>query len=311
MDGPCDTYDIEGGYFQTGGDAITVNLPEGYTGNCGTGTITNITYNNSLTAFHTYVTLSSSSHYTLGPVTLENLNGTTASNNSVTAAVFRLGLSSYAAQAVDEVQSVKATNVVVSTPGYFVDISDNVGEFSCGNCTWVAPSNANPWFNFSAAATVSSATLTNAGIYRNATGNAAAYWGTVPGGSALKRFECNGCNVVNEQGQSYAALPYGWDVQVGGALGTFVMTAMDPANNPTLLHGSEWSRVTSLYGPGVSAYYRNTTYANLPPATYTGLMASIGDSNAAGVLGATEGGGSAGHYAEETSDGTNWTVTGK
>jgi hypothetical protein len=142
-------------------------------------------------------------------VALDNLNGTTASNNGVTAAVFRLGLSSYAAQAIDEIQSVKSANVNVSTPGYFVDISNNVGDFSCENCTWLAPSNANPWFNFSSAATVTNATLTNAAIYRNTTGQAAAYWGTVQNGSVIKRFECNGCSVVNEQGQSYGALPYG------------------------------------------------------------------------------------------------------
>jgi hypothetical protein len=89
------------------------------------------------------------------------------------------------------------------------------------------------------------------------------------------------------------------------------MTAMDPANNPTLLNGNEWSRIAGFYGPGTAAYYRNTVYSNLPPATYTGLTATISDSNAGGVMGSSEGGGSAGHFAEETSNGTHWTVTGK
>ena len=86
---------------------------------------------------------------------------------------------------------------------------------------------------------------------------------------------------------------------------------MDPVHSPTLLNGNEWSRVTNFYGPGVSTYFRNTTYANLPPPTYPGLSVSISDSNAAGVWGATEGGGSPGHYAQLNSNGTNWTVTGK
>jgi hypothetical protein len=60
------------------------------------------------------------------------------------------------------------------------------------------------------------------------------------------------------------------------------MTAMDPSNNPTLLNGSEWSGIASFHGAAVSTYYRNTTYANLAPALFVGLKATIGDSGAGG-----------------------------
>jgi hypothetical protein len=117
--------------------------------------------------------------------------------------------------------------------------------------------------------------------------------------------------VLNEQGQSYAAIPYALDVQTGGAIGTLILTSMDPALITSLLNGNEWSRIGAFYGTGVSTFYRNTTYANLPPATFAGLSASITDSAAGGIWGAIETGGSAGHYAQLSSNGTNWTVTGK
>jgi hypothetical protein len=314
LDGPCGTFDVEGAYFATGDDAIAVNLPEGYGGSCGGGTIKNVTYAGSLSGFRTYT---NSAGYTLGPVTLSNLTGFMSNSSGAdTPTLLRLGYNSpYAA---DEIQSIKVTNANITLsptsagPASIVTVQQNVGELSFGNVTWNGPVSASPWLNFvTASTTVGNYTCTNCTIYRNTSGNAAAFWGAVPATDTITHAECNGCSVVNQAGQTYAPLPYAWDVRTGGAIGTYVMTAQDPSLNPTFTNGNEWSGISSFYGPGISAYYRNTVFLNLPPATYCGLSVSIGDSNAAGVLGAVEGGGSPGHYARLWSNCTNWTVTGK
>jgi hypothetical protein len=115
--------------------------------------------------------------------------------------------------------------------------------------------------------------------------------------------------VVNQPGQTYAALPYLWDFQTGASVGEYIMTDQDPTLAPTLLNGNEWAQIGSFYGAGVSSYFRNTAYANLPPATFAGLSASVSDSTTQ-VWGAAVSGGSS-NYAQVGSNGTNWTVTGK
>ena len=312
MDGPCGTFDVEGGYFALGDDSIAVNLPEGYGGSCGGGTINNITYAGALSGFRTY---SNSGGYTLGPVMMSNLVGFLSNPSGAdTTTLLRLGYNS--PFALDEIQSIKVTNAnitlsPVSGTASLVSIQQNVGELSLNNVTWNSPVSASPWLNFTTASTtVSNYTCTNCTIYRTPTGNAAAFWGTVPNTDTIKRAECNGCSVVNQPGQTYPALPYAWDVRPGGVLGTYVMTAHDPSLNPTFTNGNEWPGITAFYGAGISSYYRNTVFSNLPPATYCGLSVSVGDSNANGVLGAVEGGGSPGHYAMEWSNCTNWTSPG-
>ena len=133
------------------------------------------------------------------------------------------------------------------------------------------------------AVTVSNLLITGASIYRSTAGSAASWLMTVPNLVTVKRMEVGGCARGERTGSDVSALPYLMDVQSGGAIGTLMLDGIDPALSPTLLNGNEWSRITNFYGPGVSTYYRNTTYANLPPATYRGLKASISDSNAAGV----------------------------
>ena len=312
LGGPIGNFIVDGATLTCYDDGIALNMPEGYAGNIGGGTISNVDYVTATTMVRTYP-YDSAGHYTLGPVLISNVWGS-LNAHADTPAVFRSGLgTSTPGYAADEIASIKIVGARFSmaSTGNVFSISSNIGELSCTDCTWVSPVSASPWTEFTNSATVSNYVLNNATIYRNTTGSAAAFWGTVPTGDTITRHECNVCNVVNEQGQSYSALSYAWDVQSGGAIGTFVMTAMDPHLQPTLLNGNEWSRVASFYGAGVANYYRNTTYANLPPATYPGLGASISDSAAGGVWGAAESGGSAGHYAGLASNGTNWAVTGK
>jgi hypothetical protein len=304
-DGPFGTYAIDNMYLSTGDDAIALNLPEGYGGNGGAGTISNIVLANSMACLRAYTYSGSGSGYNLAPITVNNMIGSTFSD------CFRLGFNVAGAHAADEINALIVNNVTVSPGGYFVNVAANVGAIQISNSVWDAPAAALPWIGFTSGATVSNYTCTACQIYRNTSGSSAAYWGLITSGSTIKRMEIGGASVANEQGQSYAAIPYAFDVQSGGSVGTFVMNAMDPALTTSLLNGSQWSRIGSFYGPGVAGYFRNTTYAKLPPPGFTGLSVSISDSAAGGVWGATESGGSPGHYAQLNSNGTNWTVTGK
>jgi hypothetical protein len=255
-------------------------------------------------------------------VAVTNGTGWLRSSNGTACAAFRLGeaFSSGGGKLPDIMQDISISNsayTLTSADCVFVDVADNIGTLSLSNVHWLSPVGATSFLHFYSGSTISNFVCRACGIHRTTTGNAAAVFavipnfsGSIPSADIVSRLDLDFA-VTNEQGQSYPALPYLIDVQAGSGIGTLILNSLDPTLSPTLLNGNEWSRISNLYGPGVSSYWRNTTYANLPPATYPGLKVSISDSNAGGVWGATEGGGSAGHYAEETSNGTNWTVTGK
>jgi hypothetical protein len=210
---------------------------------------------------------------------------------------------------LDQVQSIQLTNGIFVTPNSLVNTVNHVGTLSFNSVRWsISGGNTASWLDFGATSTISSFLCTACTIYANAAWNGfTPHWGRMLYNSTVKRIEMNGTAIAVESGQSLSATAYGFDIQSGSSVGSFVLTAMDPTLNPTLLNGNEWSRITNFYGAGVPAYYRNTTYGNLPPATYVGLSASISDGTSI-VWGATEAG-SGSSYAsiQLTSDGTNWT----
>ena len=313
VDGPSAQIRIVDPRFVANDDSIALNAAEGYGGTIRDVSISGSQCVSCLTALRVLADEDgAATNAAVQNVTFTNGSGTIA-DSSAQSNVFALGYIHSNTAATDIIQSVRISNstyTTTSSAASFVLVSDNIGELSMNNVTWMSPAGAGPWLALnSSSPTIGSYTCTACTIYRNTAGHAAAYWGLIPSGAAIGRIEMNGAAVVNQPGQTYSALPYGWDVQSGGSVGTFVMTAMDPANNPVLLNGNEWSRIASFYGAGVSTYYRNTTFANLPLAAYPGLQVSIGDSTTQTWGAAAVGGGSG--YAQLTSDGTNWTVTGK
>jgi len=311
-------------------DFIALNAPEGIS-----GPITDVVLSGNHCAACLALFLAYGGAYS-GPNGSVTVSHVVADNNTISVATspagvegtcFLLGFAFVAQGTTDVMDDFLISNSTCTTldkNSGFAVIADNVGSLHFSNVDWISPSGncpcqgsylPRPMIDFylvdQSAITVSDLRINGASIYRTATGNTGSWLANVPATVTIKRMEVGGFAVTNETGQSYAALPYLMDLQNGGAIGAFVLDGIDPALSATLLNGNEWSRITNFYGPGVSTYYRNTTYANLPPATYPGLKASISDSNAGGVWGANEGGGSAGHYAEVNSNGTNWTVTGK
>jgi hypothetical protein len=313
IDGPCYTGSIDDSYFMQYDDAIAFNLIEGYGGSCtGPWTISNIRYQNSLSAFRAYV-CDGGTHYSLGPVTLTNLTGSLTDPNGLGVNGFQLGNPSFGACTTDELQSIQATNVNLNllNGGNMINVSNNIGNLIVNNVIWSGPTAAGAFLNFAAAATISNYQCSGSSIYQNSSGSSAAYWLKTVSGASIRRMEYNGCAITVEQGVSATTVSYGHDIVAGSTVGTFNLGSLDPANTTTLLNGNEWSRITNFYGAGVPNYFRDILFANLPPATYIGLSASISDSAAVGIWGATETGGSPGHYAQLNSNGANWTVTGK
>jgi hypothetical protein len=329
IDGPSSQIRVNNNWGNSSDDFIALNAPEGYG-----GPITDVAISNNHCVSCLALMLAYGGAYS-GPGGSVVVSNVVASNNTVSVKTLNgvqgtcilLGFAFVPQGVTDVLKDFSISNTSCTTLDQNsgpILIADNIGTLQISNFDWISPSTneplppangKNPLIGFyvvdQSALTVSNLRINGAGIYRTTSGNAPTWLLTVPSAVILKRVEVDGFAVTNETGQSYAALPYLVDVQSGGAIGTFMLGGIDPALSPTLLNGNEWSRITNFYGPGISSYYRNTTYANLPPATYPGLKASISDSNAGGVWGAIEGGVSAGHYAEETSNGVNWTVTGK
>ena len=219
---------------------------------------------------------------------IDGVTGSGVGHNGGQSTIIVLGAGS--SGTVDELQSITLSNVdVTTTDNFILELGANVGNLTLVNVKWESPVGNTPLIQFrTGSSAINNLRMSGCVIYRNTSGTFSAWWGTIPSGDAINRIEMDGISVVNEQGQSYGALGYMWDVQSGGTIGTFVLDGVDPSLEPTLLNGNQWSRITSFYGVGVSTYYRNTTYANLPPATFTGLKTTISDSAAAGVWGATE-----------------------
>ncbi len=324
VDGPSADIRVSHNWFNNSDDSMGFNATEGYGGPI-TGVIVDSNHcEGCLTAYRQLSNEfgGSAVNQQVSGVAVTNGSGWLRSSNGEACAAFRLGeqYSSGGGKTADIMQDISISNsayTLTSADCVFVDVADNIGTLSLSNVHWLSPVGATSFLHFYSGSTISNFVCRACGIHRTTTGNAAAVFavvpnfsGSIPSADIISRLDLDFA-ITNEQGQSYPALPYLIDVQAGSGIGTFVLNSLDPALSPTLLNGNEWSRIANFYGPGVSTYYRITTYANLPPATYPGLKASISDSNAGGAWGATEGGGSAGHYAEETSNGTNWTVTGK
>lgn len=310
IDGPSAQIRINGTWFNTNDDSIALNAAEGYGGLIRDVSIVGSHCNVCQSALRVLANEDGAgTNAGVQDVTFTNGSGT-ISDDTHQSYVFDIGLPHAATASADIIQSVKISNstyTTTSTGALMTHVSDNTGEISFNNVTWVAPGGAQPWLGFGQAVTVNSFTCTACRIIRNTTRNAAAYWAQIPTGAVVNRMEFNGASVENQSGQSYSALSYAIDVQSGGAIGTLVLTNMDPTLQPTLTNGNQWARISNLYGAGIATYYRNTTFANLPPGTYSGLSASISDS-ATQIVGAPAAG-SGGNPVQVTSNGINWTVT--
>lgn len=240
MSGLIGSCDISNNYFKVGDDGVALNGPEGYPGPIGPCTVSNNTYESVISFMRLYA---GTSTYTIGPVVANNLVGTYADDNALPSTVFRLG--NNGPGVVDAINLI-ASNIDATGPQSPIEVTEDVGNLSITNFRWT-PTAVKPLIHLTANALVSNFTCTQCSIYRSTLGNSAGYWGQIASGSTIKRHECTGCSVVNEQGQSYGAISYGWDVQSGGAI-TNLIPGYDPTLMTALLNGNQWSRVASTVG---------------------------------------------------------------
>lgn len=322
VDGPSSDIRVSHNWFNNSDDAVAFNATEGYGGPIARVLVDSNHCAGCLTAYRQLSNEfgGSATNQQVSGVAVTNGTGWLQSSNGVGCAAFRLGesWSSGGGKTADIMQDISVSNsayTLASADCVFVDVADNIGTLSMSNVHWLSPVGATSFLHFYSGSTISNFVCRACGIHRTTTGSAAAVFavipsfsGSIPSAVVISRLDLDFA-VTNEQGQGYSALSYLIDVQSGSSIGNLVLNSLDPALSPTLLNGNEWSRVGALYGPGVSSYWRNTTYANLPPASYSGLDASITDSTTQ-TWGATAAG-SASSYAHVGSNGTNWTVTGK
>lgn len=300
MDGPAGTYDINGVYCHTGDDCVAINAPEGYGGNMGVGTVANETLSNAQSCARLYGS-GAGHNYLVSPVSFSNIVGSLKANNGLNANCFVLG--DAGPGAAGEIQGLHADGINLNTPDFgseLVSIKANATTISLHNVYWNPSQAAQFVFGYNG----TSSAVGNFdidGLHISGAGWSPAI-GQIPSGATMTSLELN--DIV-----SYSPIPYALDIPSGGSLTYLIMNSLNPVNITSLLNGNEWARVTNFTGAGISAFYRNTVYSKLPPATYTGLTASISDSTTQ-TWGATAAGSST-SYALLTSDGTNWTVIGK
>ncbi len=254
VDGPSAQIRVSNNWFNSSDDAVAMNAPEGYGGPINTVAVTNNVCNGCLAFYLEYGGQYSGpgSNVIVSHVVIDNFTGSVQSFNTVPGSCFILGFP-YTGQGVTDVLSdVEISNISCSTldtASTFLFLADNVGTLALNNVHWIAPTGALPMLDFfifdQSAVTVSNLLINGAGIYRTTAGNSASWLMTVPNLVTVKRMEVGGFAVVNEQGQTYSALPYLMDVQSGGAIGTLMLDGIDPALSPTLLNGNEWSRITN------------------------------------------------------------------
>ena len=316
VDGPSSQIRAAHNWFNNSDDAIAMNTTEGYGGPIA-GVI--VDSNHCVACLTAYKQLSnesggSTTNAAVSGVVVTNGSGTIKSYAGNSGCAFRLGdLSASGTRTPDIMQDVAISNSTYATldnNSEMIEVDDNVGTLTVSNVHLVNPEGTPPFLQFGGTATISNFVCRACGVHRSAIGAGNVPFTIVPSGNTITRLDLDWV-LTDQQGQTFPPLSWLIDVQSGGSIGTLFLESIDPTHSPTLLNGNEWSRIANFYGPGVSTYYRNTTYANLPPASYAGLSVSLSDSSAGGVLGATEAGGSPGHYAQLNSNGAHWTVTGK
>lgn len=181
-------------------DAIALNAHEGYGGAANRTVVIGNTITNCLTALRVY----GSSGTITAPVYQTTFSDNTG-NVSEAAILLGVGLT-YNADIASQVLT-GSNNTFVAT-GPFLLIQGNAGVVSFVNCWLNSPTTSNSFISGQfAGSVISDLTLSTCGIYRNTLGNTTT---TPMVGAAqaltLTRLNINDFQIVNEQGQSYAAL---------------------------------------------------------------------------------------------------------
>ncbi len=251
IDGPANNIHVSDCTIATpGDDALAMNCPEGNGGSIERVTIANCIFDGCLTAVRTYT----NTDISLSNVVVTNCTGSVRSAGGISGAVFFLGEDSDFKKTSDAVASFTASNCLFSSNSFWLKVADPIGVCKLTECTWMAPTKANPWLNFRVATTISDITFSDCMIYRNTKGSARSWLTTVPRGATIKKLTINGFKISDQAGQSFKPIPYLIDVESGGAITELVINALDPGNISALVNPKTgFGGVSSISGPGVLA----------------------------------------------------------
>lgn len=178
-------------------DAIALNAPEGYSGVIDRVTIVGCTFNGVYNALRAY----GNADNQIGSVVFSDNIGVAA--HAVLAVGFNGGTGDASGRSL--VFSGNTFQLTGSGQGaMFLLLASNAGDITMTDCTWLNPIAGS---FISGSSNISSITLNNCRIYRTTSGNNTST-PVLSAGSAttIGRFTVNGFSVVNQAGQSYAAI---------------------------------------------------------------------------------------------------------
>lgn len=249
VDGKCEDILISDCYFATGDDAIALNAPEGCGGDISRVTVTNCIFDHSLTVMRIYTSLDaaampSNNVHKVRNVVVSNCTGT------VTSYCFDLGITNGGLSPtadVDQLQDFSVSNCTLSAPSCFAWIGTPCGSIAFRAIKFIPTSAAAVVWLWSPAGEL---VLDDFTILRNGDGNAApAGFISNLGGGSIDRLSLLNCRVVDEEGSSYAAIPYLLDAE--GSVAALRLETVDMTHIAALTSSAGWTNVALLRGDGV------------------------------------------------------------
>jgi hypothetical protein len=249
MNGLCSDISIANSYFATGDDAIALNAPEGYGGDISRVTVTNCTFNGSLTVMRAYTSLdpaamATNNTHKIRNVVVSNCTGNTRDE------CFNIGITNGGLSATfdaDQLQDFSVSNCTLSSPLGLALLLTPIGSITFKGVKFI-PASASPlvcvWYP------VGELTLDDVTVLRNPDGNSAPAGLVANSGiSNIETLSLLNCRVVDEVGSAYTALPYALDI--AGTVACLRVEGLDLSHITALASAAGWAGVTKLLGGGV------------------------------------------------------------
>ena len=256
ISGNCSNIKISRNTISTYDDGVALNAPENQ-GSVSGGPISDVeisdnVYIGALSLARMYS--SSTGGATVSRVMVANNSGTFTGQAWASGCVLFLGNGDTLADGIQTVTMTGVTASLTDSSGHFVKINDSCGTVKVTG-TWDSPIAANSFVLLqTVAVAVSDLALENCTIYRSTRGSSAAYGvQSTFAGCTIGRLRISGFNVVNQSGQSYAAIPYLIDM-LDLTITELVIDALDSTLISALVNPTTgFTGIGSISGAGVLA----------------------------------------------------------
>lgn len=274
INGPYSDVRILGNYLNNNfsDDAVALNTAEGYGGVGSRATVVGNTFKNVASALRAYGgTLA-------GSTTTGSMDAVIFSGNvgNTSADVIVLGGGDPSTGDNEGPRIFIGSGNSFQCGGNYLIVGGNSGDYTLSDCVWSSPTAAGAWINPQLAGTISSITVNNLRTYRSTDGSntgtsllAAAVTCTI------NRLTINGFYVINEEGQSYAAIA---NMLVMASL---TITKLFVANlDMTLITAlaDSYTNIGSMSGPGLGSQTvaKTAAYTILPTDGTVFVDATLG-----------------------------------